>query len=302
MSITRKYPSGFTLIELLVVIAIIAILAAILFPVFAQAREKGRQTVCVSGERQMGLALIQYVQDYDGAFPNGLNYNSIWAGQGWAGQCFPYVRSAALYRCPSDLSVSDSPSDAAVSYAYNINFVNEEYDDAIPYGVSESELTAPSRSVLLVEVANVKANVAAEREGAAPGGVEGVDFSASANGLDHRLYARKDWKTSSEHQYATGYLGGRPPSADSIPEETTTGTQFVAAEGRHAGGSVFLFGDGHCRWLRGSQVSSGHAALAPNCNQDNTPALPGCEGDPHYLRAAGADCVTSAFRATFSVR
>jgi len=63
--------SAFTLIELIVVIAIIAILAAILFPVFAQAREKARQTSCLSNERQLGLAVIQYVQDYDQTYPPG---------------------------------------------------------------------------------------------------------------------------------------------------------------------------------------------------------------------------------------
>ena len=67
-----RHESGFTLIELLVVIAIIAILAAILFPVFAQAREKARATSCSSNIRQAGLALMQYTQDYDERYPNGV--------------------------------------------------------------------------------------------------------------------------------------------------------------------------------------------------------------------------------------
>ncbi|MBC7807537.1 MAG: prepilin-type N-terminal cleavage/methylation domain-containing protein, partial [Akkermansiaceae bacterium] len=64
-----RVKSGFTLIELLVVIAIIAILAAILFPVFAQAREKARQISCLSNQKQIGIAMMMYVQDYDETYP-----------------------------------------------------------------------------------------------------------------------------------------------------------------------------------------------------------------------------------------
>lgn len=77
---------AFTLIELLVVIAIIAILAAILFPVFAKAREKARQTSCASNEKQLGVALLQYTQDFDEDLPCGTNggtENAGWAGQIW---------------------------------------------------------------------------------------------------------------------------------------------------------------------------------------------------------------------------
>jgi len=74
----NKYRLGFTLIELLVVIAIIAILAAILFPVFAKVREKARQTACLSNQKQLGLAVMQYVQDYDESYP-------ACAFQGYAG-------------------------------------------------------------------------------------------------------------------------------------------------------------------------------------------------------------------------
>src|SRR5438552_4065474 len=110
----RNRRTGFTLIELLVVIAIIAILAAILFPVFAQAREKARTTSCLSNTKQIGLASMMYVQDYDETF-----YSQPWPGgcpqaqtgywidqpgqpvQHWATLVYPYTKNAQLFRCPS---------------------------------------------------------------------------------------------------------------------------------------------------------------------------------------------------------
>lgn len=92
---------GFTLIELLVVIAIIAILAAILFPVFARAREKARQTSCLSNMKQLGMGFAMYCSDSDGRFPPYYD-NSNWPnGITWMQQIQPYLKNSQILRCPS---------------------------------------------------------------------------------------------------------------------------------------------------------------------------------------------------------
>jgi len=103
MVIRRRRVPAFTLIELLVVIAIIAILAAILFPVFAQAREKARSAQCLSNVKQLGLAITMYAQDHDEKMP--FNYAYTWPGQAylyyWQDLCRPYVKNEQVYLCPS---------------------------------------------------------------------------------------------------------------------------------------------------------------------------------------------------------
>ncbi|MEO7716227.1 MAG: DUF1559 domain-containing protein [Capsulimonas sp.] len=95
---------GFTLIELLVVIAIIAILAAILFPVFAKAREKARQISCLSNEKQLGLSFLQYVQDNDERLPAAWDANRS-PRINWGQEIFPYVKSLQVFVCPSNSKV-----------------------------------------------------------------------------------------------------------------------------------------------------------------------------------------------------
>src|ERR1700677_3124023 len=90
---------GFTLIELLVVIAIIAILAAILFPVFAKVREKARQISCTSNMKQIGLGIIQYTEDYDETYPGT---NGLINSGNWAQAIYPYVKSTGVFKCPDN--------------------------------------------------------------------------------------------------------------------------------------------------------------------------------------------------------
>src|SRR5271155_883093 len=96
-----KRSKGFTLIELLVVIAIIAILAAILFPVFAKVREKARQTSCASNMKELGLAFAQYTEDYDETYPFAQDDHYIYGNSDpnpseWAQEIAPYVKSTAV--------------------------------------------------------------------------------------------------------------------------------------------------------------------------------------------------------------
>ncbi len=119
----RRVGSGFTLIELLVVIAIIAILAAILFPVFARAREKARQASCMSNLKQIGAATLMYIQDYDERYPPQFGPTP---DLDWPIMLMPYVRNAQLWLCPSN---SPPPWDhmhvegQILSYGYNCYYL-----------------------------------------------------------------------------------------------------------------------------------------------------------------------------------
>ena len=125
--------AGFTLIELLVVIAIIAILAAILFPVFAKAREKARQTSCLSNCKQLGLGLYQYTQDYDEHYPY-MPYNGG-AGPGLGYMINSYIANQQIWKCPDD-SINTGAVNATftsgVSYAYNEWWIGSSFGGTTP--------------------------------------------------------------------------------------------------------------------------------------------------------------------------
>jgi prepilin-type N-terminal cleavage/methylation domain-containing protein len=148
---------GFTLIELLVVIAIISILAAILFPVFAQAREKARQTSCLSNLRQIGMAALTYVQDYDDHLPT----SGSSGGQGdLTGNLQPYTKQLygqGIWRCPSHEPFTSG--NWTSSYGYNIAYLLEAgpdyphsgYNGFSNSGVSLAFLNRPAETICFIE-------------------------------------------------------------------------------------------------------------------------------------------------------
>jgi prepilin-type N-terminal cleavage/methylation domain-containing protein/prepilin-type processing-associated H-X9-DG protein len=104
-----SHKRAFTLIELLVVIAVIALLAAILFPVFAKARENARRASCQSNLKQIGLGLLQYIQDYDEVLPSaayGTTDKNNESYTRWQDVIYPYVKSEQIFNCPSHTSTS----------------------------------------------------------------------------------------------------------------------------------------------------------------------------------------------------
>jgi len=150
----RKTQYGFTLIELLVVIAIIAILAAILFPVFAQARESARMTSCLSNEHQISLGILQYVQDYDESFPLD-RYDWPAVPYTWREAVQPYIKSLDVFKDPSfsnavvDTGCWGSPV-VPKSYAYNGNIFNKDGDGTPGQApVTLAQIATPSQDLLI---------------------------------------------------------------------------------------------------------------------------------------------------------
>jgi prepilin-type N-terminal cleavage/methylation domain-containing protein len=166
MAKTRFQQAGFTLIELLVVIAIIAILAQILFPVFAQVREKARQTACLSNQKQLAMAFQMYAQDFDETLPlysfgtGTAGFYGYFGADGprWADMIFPYVKSAGAFDCPdgnvhlAQYSGGSYFDTQTYSYGYSTPSLTTGTD--ANYGVagrSLAALTSPSTTIMLAD-------------------------------------------------------------------------------------------------------------------------------------------------------
>jgi prepilin-type N-terminal cleavage/methylation domain-containing protein/prepilin-type processing-associated H-X9-DG protein len=221
---------GFTLIELLVVIAIIAILAAILFPVFAKVREKARQISCLSNEKQIGLATLEYTQDYDETMPYGAG--AIYSGAlgtpvGWAGLIYPYLKSVGVLVCPDDSSGSP------VSYAMNafMGVPGGGHANALPVFV------APSTTVMYCEATNVISNDPSFYQFTAADIEQGYDVMSPATS------GTQMWGWPGNASIATGTLLN-----DTDPANTTAA--------RHTLGSNYVLVDGHTKWYQPSAVSA----------------------------------------------
>ncbi len=213
---------GFTLIELLVVIAIIAILAAILFPVFARAREKARQASCASNLKQIALANSMYVGDYDDVL---LHYRNLASPTivlcNWTDMLAPYIKNNALLICPTA-----SPVDGHAYPNYNWSIPYPEYDWS--YGYNYSYLGRPSTG------------------GTYGPGIAAATLSQVTHPSETIMFGE-----------STGPSGGNPDSDGRpaiYPPERGSYSERNANQ-RHTGGMNCAFVDGHVKWLTESEVN-----------------------------------------------
>ena len=230
-----KKRTGFTLIELLIVIAIITILLAILLPVFATAREKARQASCASNLKQLGLAVLQYSQDYDDSWPWA--FAGLQGGVGWAGRVYAYVKSTNAYACPGDTTQAAVANDYVSSYAINRNLY---------YGVQLSQFNAPAVTVMFAEATGVEAMLTATQE---YGVNTGHPYSAGGDGGFFRCGTQPNSRPCG---YVTGGFGG-------CGTVLCCSSTILNTVGVHSNASNYAMADGHVKWMHSDNVSAGQA-------------------------------------------
>jgi prepilin-type N-terminal cleavage/methylation domain-containing protein/prepilin-type processing-associated H-X9-DG protein len=215
---------GFTLIELLVVIAIIAVIAAMLFPVFSKTRAKARQTSCASNLRQLSIAVSAYTQDYDESLPF-LAYNDRdHLGEDWQTATKAYVKSAALWQCPD---ASEYSRDGTYCRSFGLPYMLE------PSGYSYNETAAAST---------------------APGQID-PDGPTNGKAFAPAYLAQCGHPSQTLLFMDKGYGALFTPWTQwQMRVQTACAAEDKSVPGPHQEGKNVAFADGHVRWLKGSAI------------------------------------------------
>jgi prepilin-type N-terminal cleavage/methylation domain-containing protein/prepilin-type processing-associated H-X9-DG protein len=247
---TRR-SGAFTLIELLVVIAIIAILAAILFPVFAQAREKARQAACLSNTKQLGTALALYVQDFDEVLPMGGWGVTNVGGSRWYRDLYPYVKNVDVYVCPN---ISDDPTSAAGYFRPKLYNFPRFVGDTGLYPQSPGGYAA---NVNLMNYGPIASGASPSKSLAEIPDSSGTFIICDASRVtsvvlnDPNRYDPTTWPkyqdVSSDWQVypPTNWTGGE---TDRYSKNDTNSLRRPVA--RHNGGLNVIYCDGHAKWSK----------------------------------------------------
>jgi prepilin-type N-terminal cleavage/methylation domain-containing protein/prepilin-type processing-associated H-X9-DG protein len=266
---------GFTLIELLVVIAIIAILAAILFPVFAQARDKARAASCLSNTKQMGLGITMYAQDYDETYPQAYWYANDFNGADgynqWSGMIQPYVKNVGVFVCPSDPNKGLPPTNPGldnqaprISYVANAAVLPRKRRSIDPANVASlAALEFPADTIVVAEMTNTLSCIN-DTSNAGTNGGGYVNKSHRSTNAFMTTATGGTWKGEDSSQFApnlsavyavTPALAAQAWATCKAPGYAGGALQIAYMQpDRHTGGSNYTFADGHSKWFRFEQT------------------------------------------------